>query len=516
MASPAASVLLLLLLSLFLLTAAAVSTVVCASVTVRVDPVELAAEVDDSFISYTVDASQFWSPNSENVLDLNRPRIVALARALSGGGHTLLRVGGTKADAVYYDLSNSPPSSPPPGYQYVLNHTMWDSLMVFADSVGARVVFGLNLVAPRKGKDWDPSNAQRLLEYTLAMNYSATVAGWELGNEPNLFLFNYGFSSFESGEQLVKDFSVARSLLKELYPRWLLVGPDIAFQIPIIGEGVIPLYPEFMEHGGGNLVDAVTYHFYAMESNRCPLWYVDPDYATPEKAHNPKYLSAVDKVAELMAKERDKYSPGLPIWMGETADVSCGGALNVSNVFVSLFFNLDELGNLARRDTKVVMRQTLLESRYGLINPSTLDPQPVFWSSLLFLRLMGKRVLRVSLDGDAPDTLRVYAHCSRASGVVTFLILNCDASRPLTIFGTSLPDEGGTGAAIQVYRLSGGPQGIASPTVFLNGNPLSVGVDNQLPDLQPESSSWPLTLDPLNIVFVSVQTSLTLCAGPET
>ena len=55
-----------------------------------------------------------------------------------------------------------------------------------------------------QGKDWDPSNAQRLLEYTLAMNYSATVAGWELGNEPNLFLFNYGFSSFESGEQLVK------------------------------------------------------------------------------------------------------------------------------------------------------------------------------------------------------------------------------------------------------------------------------------------------------------------------
>ena len=46
------------------------------------------------------------------------------------------------------------------------------------------------------------------------------------------------------------------------------MGPDIAFQIPIIGEGVIPLYPEFMEHGGGNLVDAVTYHFYAMESNR--------------------------------------------------------------------------------------------------------------------------------------------------------------------------------------------------------------------------------------------------------
>ena len=54
--------------------------------------------------------------------------------------------------------------------------------------------------------------------------------------------------------------------------------------------------------------------FLSFAPGRCPLWYVDPDYATPEKAHNPKYLSAVDKVAELMAKERDKYSPGLPIW----------------------------------------------------------------------------------------------------------------------------------------------------------------------------------------------------------
>ena len=70
-----------------------------------------------------------------------------------------------------------------------------DNLANFARRSGAKLVFGLNVVAcaiPKKshysgrrcaGQAWDPTEAKALMEYLIKANHS--VYGFELGNEQN-------------------------------------------------------------------------------------------------------------------------------------------------------------------------------------------------------------------------------------------------------------------------------------------------------------------------------------------
>jgi heparanase 1 len=125
---------------------------------------------------------------------------------------------------------------------------------------------------------------------------------------------------------------------------------------------------------------------------------------------------------------------------------------------------LDQLGIASTYNTKVYCRQTLIGGNYGLLNTSTLTPNPDYYrqveikyyrkiknqrliddfiyfyslecyliiysgkacdcltylildscsaySALLWHRLMGKKVLGVSSDISSPF-LRTYAHCSK-------------------------------------------------------------------------------------------------------
>ena len=58
-------------------------------------------------------------------------------------------------------------------------------------------------LSPRSGDGWDPSgNATALFAYALAANL--TVAGWELGDEPDLWPQRYGLTTV-SGQQLADD-----------------------------------------------------------------------------------------------------------------------------------------------------------------------------------------------------------------------------------------------------------------------------------------------------------------------
>jgi heparanase 1 len=71
--------------------------------------------------------------------------------------------------------------------------------------------------------------------------------------------------------------------------------------------------------------------------------------------------------------------------------------------------------------TKVYCRQSFIGGNYGLLNTTTFEPNPDFYSALLWNRLMGTTVLAASFKGAL--YLRAYAHCQKNTTQVCGLML---------------------------------------------------------------------------------------------
>ena len=131
------------------------------------------------------------------------------------------------------------------------------------------------------------------------------------------------------------------------------------------------------------------------------------------------------------------------IWLGETSSSYDGGVPGVSDSFVAGFMWLDKLGVAARLGHKVVIRQSFYGGVYSLIHEKSFDPFPDYWSSLLYKRLVGRRVLKVR-GGIALDRkIRIYAHCASeksiySRGSIVFIALNTQAHEEELIFANLL------------------------------------------------------------------------------
>jgi hypothetical protein len=461
------------------------------------------ATVDERFLAVAIDTGQvvgakFWAPLDagpppyEQVVkpyDFTRPKLRALAQALAPA---YLRIGGTAADDAYYDMSEAPVAAAPAPYDYVLTRGEWDAVNAFAAATGMRVVFTINAgPGPRDAQlAWTADNARDLLAYTAAAGYD--VALWELGNEVDAFPLTQGLGFVVPPEQLAQDVVTAKDLVAATTPGVPLGAPSSAYW-PVTGE-VIPFYPAFMDAGGGPL-DVVTWHYYPMQSQRCPA---ATRRADPALVFDPGTLNEIDS----WAAQVEGAAQGKPVWLGETGSAQCGGQPGLSDTFAAGFWWLDQLARVARRGEPVVVRQTLSGSDYGLLDDATLTPRPDYWTSLLWRRLVGTRVLDASSGGD--PLLRVYAHCTRqaAAGSVTLVVVNLDRTT-----GVELALDAIAGDRADVYELSADDPG--STSIALNGKPLVAGDDGALPALDAVSvargsGSLRVTFAPATYGFVVV------------
>ena len=150
---------------------------------------------------------------------------------------------------------------------------------------------------------------------------------------------------------------------------------------------------------------------------------------TPEAALSPS-MAVADRsdTGNFISTLRDRFAPGKPIWLTETAEAACGGNPWAAT-FLDTFRYLDQLGRLAKAGVQVVMHNTLAASDYGLLDETTLRPRPNYWGAWLWRQLMGTTVL----DAGVPvrSGLHVYAHCQRGvPGGVTLLVINPDRKAP--------------------------------------------------------------------------------------
>lgn len=473
-------------------------------VTLELD--EPVAQVDERFLSVAVDTSQvvgghWWSKDAVvevgvgaglvEPYDFSRPRLRRLAAELAPA---YLRIGGSEADVTFYDLSESPVSTPPEPYEFVMTRAMFDGLNQFALDLGFHVAFCLNAgPGPRDDQGlWGPDQARGLLEYTAGQGHPVKL--WELGNEINGFPVMHGLDFVVDGQQYAADMAVARELVDDTMPGASLSGPSSAFW-PLIGE-MMAVMPEFLSTGG-DLVDLITFHYYPQQSRRCP---VASQPAGPDVMMEPDNLDEILVWLDGIEAGRDQHAPGTPIWLGETGNAQCGGEPGVSDAFAGGFWWLDQLGLMARRGVQVVVRQTLSGSNYGIIDDQTLEPRPDYWNSVMWKRLMGAKVLAAE-TGPQGDKVRSYAHCTPGDGAgsATVLIINLDRDAPVTV-----AFQGTTGDLGQVYAVTA--PDFQGTEVRLNGTALGALSDGSLPDLEPESRRWKQTpfleLEPASYAFV--------------
>ena len=137
-----------------------------------------------------------------------------------------------------------------------------------------------------------------------------------------------------------------------------------------------------------------------------------------------EWLARPVGIEEFYAKLRDKYEPGKPMWLTETAETACGGD-RWASTFLDSFRYLNQLGLLAKLGVQVHMHNTLAASDYGLLDEKTYEPRPNYWAALLWHKLMGTTVLD---PGASPSpNLHLYAQCLRNHpGGVAVLAINAD------------------------------------------------------------------------------------------
>ena len=419
-------------------------------------------------------------------INLANPKLRKLAEAL---GPSYVRVSGTWQNSTYFQNDDNPAlTEVPKGFKGVLTRAEWKGVVDFAHSVDDKLVTSFAISAGTRDVDglWTPAQALAFVDYTKSIGGSITAA--EFMNEPT-FPGPGGAPSGYDAAMFAKDAKVFETFLRKHSPETIFLGPGGVGEGVSLTGGSGPMNIKLIDtedimKATGPIFDAFSYHFYGTVSKRC-LGNMSVD-----KALTAEWLDRTDVVEEFYAKLRDKYMPGKPMWLNETAEAACGGD-QFAGQFADTFRYLNQLGTLAQKGVKVVMHNTLASSDYGLLDEDTLDPRPDYWAALLWKRTMGD----VVLDPGSPrsDSLRIYAHCSKdGKGGVSLVALNTDAQRDQML---TLPQ------AAESYTLTA--LELTSTKVLLNGTELQPEPDGSIGALKPDHlKAGPAHLAPASVTFL--------------
>ncbi|XP_068113898.1 inactive heparanase-2 [Hyperolius riggenbachi] len=375
-----------------------------------------------------------------------------------------------------------------------------DKLYNFVDCSGLHLIFGLNALRRNADNSWNSSSVLSLLKYSASKKYNIS---WELGNEPNNYrtLNNRAIN----GTQLGKDYVQLKKLLQSIrtYSRSNLYGPNIGRP----KKNVIGLLEGFMKVGG-RAVDAVTWQ----HQN------IDGRVGKVVDFMKTRLLDTLSEQIKKIQKVVYTHAPGKKVWLGGSGAPWSRGTNNLSDTYAAGFLWLNTLGMSANQGIDVVIRHSFFDHGYNHLVDQNFNPLPDYWLSMLFKRLVGRKVLAVHVAGiqrkPRPgkvirDKLRIYAHCTShrnhnyVRGSITLYIINLHRSRKKIKLAGTLRDK-----TVHQYLLQPhGSEGILSKSVQLNGQRLAMVDDGTLPDFKPRPlrPGRTIAIPPLSIGFYVVK-----------
>jgi heparanase len=421
-------------------------------------------------------------------IDLANPRLRKLAATL---GPSYVRVSGTWANSTYFqDDDSSAAAQAPTGFKTVLTRAEWKGVIDFARAANAQIVTSVAISDGTRNDEgiWSPDQAKAFFAYT--KRAGGNIAASEFMNEPT-FPGPGGAPKGYDATAFGRDARIFESFLRKESPKTVFLGPGsvgegISLGPPGMAMQITLLNSDDLLKATGPIFDAFSYHFYGTVSRRCG------GKLTIDQALSADWLDRTDTVEAYYANLRDRYLPGKPMWLNETAEAACGGD-PFAGQFVDTFRFLNQLGTLAQKGVKVVMHNTLAASDYSLLTNDTFQPKPDFWAAVLWKLTMGTTVLDPGTPSDS--AMRIYAHCAKATkDGVTLLVLNTDKNEKHSIV---LP------AAADRYTLTA--DALDSTSVSLNGTVLQAAPDGSFPPVsgQPVNAGT-LSLDPQSITFLTI------------
>ncbi|MFD1382395.1 hypothetical protein ACFQ45_03405 [Rhodanobacter aciditrophus] len=383
--------------------------------------------VDDRYLSFSIDISliiggQWWEGSNDSKRGLGTNRVPPLNlqhpklnQFVSHLQPAYLRVGGSEADTIHYFCSQDAPNDKEPE----LSEAIWNRLLDFIKQHQLKFMFTFKYGAFDRSRhgNWNGADSAALHQHALKRGVEIDVC--ELGNELNAYWAFHGMRAQPKAKQLALDYQRFINQVRLMSPNSRIAGPGSAFW-PLLGETIKPfsnITPTFLEQLAGQL-DIVDWHYYPFQSQRSPI---RTRTARLEKLLDPNSLRDFETYSNRLNQYRLAYQPQAELWTGESGSAQCGGQPKLSDRFASCFWWADQLGRGARLGQKVMIRQSLIGGDYGLIQRESLKPNPDFWVSWLWKRLMGPDVYSVSSQN---PNLIVYCHGGHKRYRRTLLIIN--------------------------------------------------------------------------------------------
>ena len=410
-------------------------------------------------------------------IDTTNPRLIKLAKEL---GSAWIRVSGTWATKTYYDFEGT--GEVPEGYQNRLTKEQWINLLNFVKAVDGKLLVSVANCEGLHSADepWNPSQAEKI--FALSTEYGVPINAVEFTNEPNMMEMT-GFPKGYTPAHFRRDQDLFHKWVRENYPDCLIVGPCTCDADALSGgkkdssggAGIADVMPSCttgdLLDGCTEKLDVFSYHYYNGISERMaammPSMYTPASQATSEA-----YLGMAGMCARAFVPYRDKYCPNGEMWVTESGDAGAGGHTWAST-YLEVPRELNEFGEFASVTNGVIFHNTLASSDYGYLKHGSFDPRPSYFAALLWTRLMGNTVY--ATNEPIREGAHVFAH-SRKDGKegCVYLVINSSMTDTTTV---ELPKE------TTVYALSGDGK-IRSRVMCLNGKPLKLGENDELPALE--------------------------------
>jgi hypothetical protein len=344
------------------------------------------------------------------------PVLVALLRALAPGQAPVLRIGGDSTDATWWPVRGA---IAPEGVSYALTSDWLRIAHALAQSLGARMIMGVNLAAGR------PDLAAAEARAILAGVGRAYVQALEIGNEPDLYGVFSWYKNRRGRAVHARSRGYDMQAFTHEFSRWRAALPSV----PLAGPAVSA--PNWMSGLGGFLaaepgLSIVTYHRY-------PLLACDTDPTSTSFPSIPNLLSDASSIglAQAVAPYAAlAHARGLTFRIGEMNSAACRGRAEVSDTFASALWMLDTLFSFASVGVDGVNVHTLPGAAYELFTFSHTSGgwqafvHPEYYAMLLFAQAFppGAQLLQTSTPG---GPLKVWA-TRAADGTIRVVLINKD------------------------------------------------------------------------------------------
>ncbi len=387
-------------------------------------------------------------------------RVLGLLEA-PGAGPLMLRIGGDTADRTIWN----PDGRRLPRWAIDLTPRELRRLALIVGADRLRTLIDLNLVT---GSPWlDATWARAAKAYLPA----GSIAGFEIGNEPDLYDHRYWMQSLGAAvggmhnlpaelraAGYVNDFETYGAAISGLVPGVPLVGPEIATPV---------MHAEWLRallrapHPGLGLVSAHRYPYSACAH--------PGTHAYPTIARLLSERATAGLASAVAPAARTAHAAGLPFRLTELNSVTCRGRRGVSDSFATALWAPDALFELLRAGVdgvNVHVNPGAVNEAFA-INAGGLDARPLLYGLVAFSHALGARAQLVALRVRERPAAHVKVWAVRVAGGQLNVVVIDKGTRPAAV-ELRLPARG---PAI-VERLTA-PSAAARSGVTLDGQSLT-------------------------------------------